>query len=213
MGSSRIAGRFGVVARFRVCGTYAQAAPQFTGKDDAACRLRLRTQYSEYANRFCVPAWRVGPNHHDAGMSRRQRRNLAHAVQHVGLNASAGLFSILQRNTAPGTAISAGCASFGYGLLEACLQLAEKPEQPVLFVYADEPAPAVYDVSEPAGKRAHALGLLLESSAETRIACSLAARSDARSNERQSQAFLRCLEQGEAQWSDAGLSWQWIREA
>ncbi len=129
------------------------------------------------------------------------------------LNASAGLFSILQRNTAPGTAISAGCASFGYGLLEACLQLAEKPEQPVLFVYADEPAPAVYDVSEPAGKRAHALGLLLESSAETRIACSLAARSDARSNERQSQAFLRCLEQGEAQWSDAGLSWQWIREA
>lgn len=129
------------------------------------------------------------------------------------LNASAGLLSILQKNTAPSTAISAGGSSFGYGLLEACLQLAEKPEQPVLFVYADEPAPTLYEVSEPPDKRAHALGLLLESSAETRIAWSLAPRTDAPSQEDQSQVFLRCLEQGEADWSDSRRTWHWLREA
>lgn len=129
------------------------------------------------------------------------------------LNASAGLFSILQKNTSPSTAISAGCASFGYGLLEACFQLAQKPAQPVLFVYADEPAPAVYRVAEPPDTRAHALGLLLESSGETRISCSFTAGNSAPSNEGQSHAFLRCLDQGEAKWSEAGRTWRWKREA
>ena len=129
------------------------------------------------------------------------------------LNASVGLFSILAKNTAPSTAISAGCASFGYGLLEACLQLAQQPAQPVLFVYADEPAPAVYRVGEPPDTRARALGLLLESSAATRIACSFAEGAGVPSQDEQSQAFLRCLEQGQAEWSEAGRSWFWKRVA
>lgn len=129
------------------------------------------------------------------------------------LNASAGLFSILQKNTAPSTAISAGRASFGYGLLEACLQLSQHPAQAVLFVYADEPAPAVYSGVEAPDTRAHALGLLLESSGETRISCSFTAGGAVSSNEGQSHAFLRCLDQGEAEWSDAGQTWRWKREA
>ena len=128
------------------------------------------------------------------------------------LNASVGLFSILQKNTAPATAISAGCASFGYGLLEACLQLSEKPEQPVLLVYADEPAPAVYEVAELSGSRAHALGLLLDSSAVTRIVCSSTAGNAIPSDEVQSRAFLRCLGQGEAEWREVGRTWSWKQE-
>ena len=127
------------------------------------------------------------------------------------LNASTGLFSILQKNTAPATAVSAGAASFGYGLLEACLQLAEKPGLPVLLVYADEPAPAVYELAEGAGSAAHALALLLDSSAKTRIAWSTAEASAVASDEVQTQAFLRCLEQGRSAWHDAGRSWFWER--
>ena len=129
------------------------------------------------------------------------------------LNASAGLFSILQKNTAPSTAISAGRASFGYGLLEACLQLAQQPAQPVLFVYADEPAPAVYQVEEPPNVRAHALGLLLEASGKTRISCSFTAGGATQSSEEQSHAFMRCLDHGESEWSEAGWTWFWKKEA
>ena len=129
------------------------------------------------------------------------------------LNASAGLFSILQKNTAPSTAISAGRASFGYGLLEAGLQLAQQPAQPVLFVYADEPAPAVYQADEPPNARAHALALLLESSGKTRISCSFTAGAVAQSREEQSHAFMRCLDHGESEWSEAGRTWRWKKEA
>lgn len=129
------------------------------------------------------------------------------------LNASAGLFSILQKNTAAATAISAGRASFGYGLLEACAQLAANPTQPVLFVYADEPAPAVYEVVEPGNNRPQALGLLLESSAKARIACSFATVGGPPSDETQSQAFLRCLEGGAAEWRETGRTWRWERSA
>jgi len=127
------------------------------------------------------------------------------------LNASAGLFSMLQKNTAPATAISAGRASFGYGLLEACLQLAENPVQPVLYVYADEPPPAAYGVTEESGSDAHAVGLLLVSAAETRITCSIEAGDAMPGREAQSRAFLRCLDQGRADWSDAGKHWLWKR--
>lgn len=127
------------------------------------------------------------------------------------LNASAGLFSILRKNTAPATAISAGSASFGYGLLEACLQLAENPGQAVLYVYADEPAPMVYGATELPGSNAHAVGLLLASSAEMRIACSYTARDSELSNEVQSRAFLRCLAEGRAAWNDVGRRWLWKR--
>lgn len=127
------------------------------------------------------------------------------------LNASAGLFSILEKNTAPSTAVSAGCASFGYGLLEACLQLAQNPAQPVLLVYADEPAPDIYRAVEPPAIRSRALGLLLGSSAKRRIACSFRAGNRVASSEDQSQAFMRCLDQGEAEWGEDGRTWLWKR--
>lgn len=125
------------------------------------------------------------------------------------LNASAGLFSILQRNTAPSTAISAMAASFGYGLLEACLQLAEKPEQPVLLVYADESPPSVYGEIAMSDFKAHAIGLLLQSGAATQITCRTSSVCAAPSAESQSRAFLRCLERGQANWHGDGTTWTW----
>jgi hypothetical protein len=129
------------------------------------------------------------------------------------LNAGAGLFSMLRGNTAPVTAISAGRASFGYGVLEACLQLAGDPGRPVLYVYADEPAPPVYGEAEPPGSEAHALGMLLASAAERRVACSVAADAAGPAREAQSRAFLGCLAAGAAAWSDAGRRWLWSRAA
>lgn len=129
------------------------------------------------------------------------------------LNATAGLFSMLMRNTAPATAISAGCASFGYGLLEACVQHAANPGQPVLYIYADEPPPDVYGEQEPDGGSAHAVGLLLAPGAERRIACSIEGGDGEPSGAVQSRAFLRCLEQGRAEWTGAGKRWRWARVA
>jgi len=128
------------------------------------------------------------------------------------LNASTGLFSMLEKNVAPCTAISAGCSSFGYGLLEACMQLKDHPDQAVLFVYADEPAPAVYGEKELAGSEAHAVGLLLQSSAEMRVGWSLSSSDAIPSDEVQSLAFLRCLESGESEWRDGEKAWSWQKE-
>ena len=129
------------------------------------------------------------------------------------LNASTGLFSILQKNAAPATAISAGSASFGYGLLEACIMLAEHPAQSVLYVYADEPVPAIYGERGQAGGEAHAIGLLLASGAAIRIACALDGSDAEPSGEAQSRAFLRCFEHGRAAWQETGKRWSWERVA
>ena len=130
------------------------------------------------------------------------------------LNASAGLFSILRNDTAPATAISAAAESFGYGLLEASLQLASHPQQPVLLVFADEPVPEVYGQSEP-GDDAHAIAILLKSDAATTIAWTCSPGEKTASSETQSRAFLRCLEPGQdrAVWRGAGKNWSWNRQA
>lgn len=128
------------------------------------------------------------------------------------LNAVTGLYSMLQKNVAPATALSAGAASFGYGLLEACLQHASNPEQAVLYVYADEPAPAIYGEVDPAANSAHAIGLLLQSSAGQRVRCDIAETPAVDDEAMQSRAFLRCLESGRADWSGNGKTWTWELE-
>jgi hypothetical protein len=128
------------------------------------------------------------------------------------LNASAGLFSIARQDLAPTTAVSASRESFGYGLMEACLQLAERPHEPVLLVFADEPVPEVYGESD--ADCAHAIALLLKSDAAGALEWSCEARQSAgpaESAEPQSRAFLRCLDPGAraAAWDSATNSWSW----
>lgn len=128
------------------------------------------------------------------------------------LNASAGLFSIARKDAAAATAVSAGGESFGFGLLEACLQLASRPDEPVLFVFADEPVPGVYGEADP--DCAHAIGLLLGQAAGTTVTWRFGAQAAESSSEPQSRAFLRCLREGAASnWHGAARSWSWTREA
>ncbi|PWC36575.1 beta-ketoacyl synthase chain length factor [Azospirillum sp. TSO35-2] len=60
---------------------------------------------------------------------------------HHGL---AGLLSIHTGNRAGHTALAAGEDSFGFGLLEAAALLAERPGEPVLLLYGDDPLPDAY---------------------------------------------------------------------
>jgi hypothetical protein len=128
------------------------------------------------------------------------------------LNASAGLFSIARKDTAPATAVSAGDESFGFGLVEASLQLASNPGAPVLLVFADEPVPDVYGAHD--NDCAHAVGLLLGGEGGMRVRWSrgehAGTNGGAPAAEPQSRAFLRCLRQGgTATWRGERSAWSW----
>lgn len=125
------------------------------------------------------------------------------------LNASTGLFSILRKDRAPSSAISCGRSSFGYGLMESALQLAEHPDQSVLYVYADELVPELYGDVEPQSGCPHVVGLLLQSSADLRISLSCSATTDSPSEEAQARAFMRCIDGGESRWCGDGRIWSW----
>ena len=125
------------------------------------------------------------------------------------LNSSAGLFSVLERDEAPATAISAGDESFGYGLIEACLQLASDPEHPVLYVYSDEPVPAVFGEKDSALPAPHAVAVLLDASANRRVCCTWSDGRRASSDAAQSYAFLRALRSGRAAWQGERMAWHW----
>jgi hypothetical protein len=56
-----------------------------------------------------------------------------------------GLLSIHTGNRLGHTALSAGWDSFAGGLVEAAACVAERPEQPVILVHADETLPQAYD--------------------------------------------------------------------
>jgi hypothetical protein len=124
------------------------------------------------------------------------------------LNAFAGVYSISKNEQLPSTSLSSGESSFGFGLLEACMQLKSNPETPVLFVYSDEPAPPVYGVSNEAFD-AHAIAILLSNEPLIKITCEMAAAETARDLNPQSYAFLDCLNGKNTMWGGEGRIWTW----
>jgi hypothetical protein len=54
-------------------------------------------------------------------------------------NGLVGLLSIQMKNTQGHTALAAGLDSFGFGLMDAVACLVERPSEPVLFLFGDEP--------------------------------------------------------------------------
>jgi hypothetical protein len=76
-------------------------------------------------------------------------------------NALLGLLSIARGNRFGHTMIAAGTESFGFGMLEALACLAERPAEPVVLVYFDEPLPEPYDVFEPGAPEPIAVALTL----------------------------------------------------
>jgi hypothetical protein len=127
------------------------------------------------------------------------------------LNATAGLFSILRKDTSPSTAISAAEASFGFGLLEAAAQFELDRSSPVLYVYADESMPSVYGDADKAP--AHALAILLAEHEEFVLDCAFSPDDeDADDTEAQSLACVPALRDGTAaRWRHGGRAWTWQR--
>ncbi|MCE9640495.1 MAG: beta-ketoacyl synthase chain length factor [Betaproteobacteria bacterium] len=130
------------------------------------------------------------------------------------LNATAGLWSIIRRDHAPSTAISAAEETFGFALLEAALQCASHPAEPVLLIYADEPVPPVYGSYIAIRETAHAVALLLRSDAALVVECAATAAEGGAETLPQSLAFMHWLisaEAREATWPGPDRCWRWKR--
>lgn len=125
------------------------------------------------------------------------------------LNAFSGIYSIAKRDTSPSNSISSGFSTFGFGLLEACLQLKSHADTPVLYVYADEPAPEVYQVSNQ-DYLPHAIGILLSTEAVTNVECSMISAIGETTIQPQSLSFMNCLRDNHSdRWQGEGRLWTW----
>ena len=126
------------------------------------------------------------------------------------LNASSGLFSILRGDTTASTAISAVESSFGYGLLESAAQFAADPATPVLYVYADEPAPSVFGVDVTTPISGHAVALLLSRESTINLECRIERSDQTQSTEPHSLLLLSSLIHKQAtEWHGEGKRWLW----
>jgi hypothetical protein len=81
---------------------------------------------------------------------------------HTVHNAQAALFSLASGNRQSSSALCAARESFEAGYLEALVQLARRPQQPVLLVVGDVPLAAGFASLVDEASSAYALALLLE---------------------------------------------------
>ena len=105
-------------------------------------------------------------------------------------NALLGLLSIARGNRHGHTMIAAGTESFGFGMLESLACLAERPTEPVVLLYFDEPLPEPYDVFEPGAPEPIALALTLSAADGPRFTLTTSpanGRSEEHTSELQSQ--------------------------
>jgi hypothetical protein len=127
------------------------------------------------------------------------------------LNALPGVYSIHRADPAPSTAVSAGAASLGWGLLEAATQYHNDPAQPVLAVYADAPAPALYAERTRAPAQIAVIGLLFAPDGGTRLTVTYRpAAGEPPSAGAQTEALLECLTRRQpSAWNGDGHHWTW----
>lgn len=130
------------------------------------------------------------------------------------LNAAAGVFSIARGDMAPATALAAGAETFGFGLLEAWLRFSADPARPLLYVYADAPAPPPLPAcaGDPSG--VVALALRLQAGAPQTLYTEFRATA---SNAAQSPQAAACLAAlggaGCGAWQDERRIWTWRLQA
>ncbi|MBP2292054.1 beta-ketoacyl synthase chain length factor [Azospirillum rugosum] len=131
-----------------------------------------------------------------------------------------GLLSIHTGNRAGHTALAAGPDSFGFGLIEALAGLAERPDEPVLLLYGDEPLPEPYDQFREDGDAeqplvvALALGPVAAGEGALVMSAEPAANADGPAREPAELAFLRFLLSGAASATAEGgrMRWEWRRD-
>jgi hypothetical protein len=127
-----------------------------------------------------------------------------------------GLLSIATQNRHGHTAIAAGCDSFAFGLLEAAACLVERPDQPVVYLYFDEPLPAPYDDFYQEDEQALALGLLLTASGDNPMTVEMTGEGmGRRSATSQALDFIRFILSDSQECSSPSqrLTWVWRRHA
>ncbi|WP_296660974.1 beta-ketoacyl synthase chain length factor [Paraburkholderia sp.] len=132
------------------------------------------------------------------------------AFSHSVLNTATGIFGIARRDRSPATAISAGTETLGYGLLEAFAQC-NAHASPVLFVYANEPAGAVYNDVD-ADEASEVLAILLDArSAVGYLTCDVeTCAAGAESEHTQSASVQDCLSaRTNATWRSGASLWRW----
>lgn len=126
------------------------------------------------------------------------------------LNSAAGIFSIARNDHAPATAIAAGCESFGYGLLEAHLRATRNQAAPVVYVYADAPAPVPLGHQPGDPEAVFALGLLIDSSGTTQLHTEIElGKRDLAEPILQAAVCLQALQHGTGLWSGCHRNWRW----
>lgn len=127
------------------------------------------------------------------------------------LNSAAGIFSIARSDQAPATAIAAGVESFGYGLLEAHLRARQDPTRPLVYVYADAPAPNPIGRQPGDPEALFALGLLIDRNGTTRLHTGIRPGDvPGTPSTLQARACLQALERGSADWAGDRRHWYWI---
>ena len=129
-------------------------------------------------------------------------------------NAVAGVWSIARQDPSPSISLAAGPATFGLGLLEAFALHVADPDQPVLFVYGDEPLPAPFAAFADREAPLHAVALLIGLPAARRLV--LQRESGGAGDPApipQSLQVLQALQSGLPQgpWAEAGGTWRWAR--
>jgi Beta-ketoacyl synthase, N-terminal domain len=123
------------------------------------------------------------------------------------LNSAPGLFSIARAESAASTAVSAGCETFGFGLLEAAARATIEPALPVLYVYADTeaPAPVGRQHGDPTGPVA--LAILIEASADRTLHISTKISENQCSEAPQAFACFAALNGTAASWHSGRRQW------
>lgn len=126
------------------------------------------------------------------------------------LNSAAGIFSIARGNHAPATAVSAGCETFGFGLVEAFTRLRGNPDTPLLYVYADAPMPALLGSQRHDPEDVFAFAMLLGGcELQTVMDVTMGGGDAIADKEPQVLACLRALNEGVGHWSSGGRQWSW----
>lgn len=129
------------------------------------------------------------------------------------LNASTGVYSMQAKNIWPSTAVSAGEHTFAMGLLEAGLQWRSQPEQPVLYLFAEDTPPELYQTDDFKTYVPHAVGILLSASSPmctAKIATQAPVSSTSIASLPMSMAWVESMGQRQgASWQGEGRAWYW----
>ena len=131
-------------------------------------------------------------------------------------NAVAGVWSIARRDPSPSTSLAAGPETLAWGLVEALAMHAAAPDSPLLFVYGDEPLPALFSAFADRERPAQALALLIGLPAVNQLVLSWESGGTGPApSEPQAMQALHALHTGEPQgpWAESSGTWSWRVEA